>query len=179
MLLRARYEWPAQEEDSFCIWATVTFVDNAWGKKAASSHVYVSLARVPFQSTLLKCKMLQLYKLLSTKWKHNVKNKNTLEPLFEQGYKLEQTMKRKRAHNIEFDWLSFSLMIRPIFQGVRTVLHSLTFTGLHAVTLAFRINLRTVMEVVPMAAILKLCTVYSLIGLGCSVLKASVCLDII
>ena len=114
---------------------------------------------------------------------HKVKaqreKQNTLEPLFEQGYKLEQTMKRKRAHNIELHWLSFSLMIRPIFQRVRTVLHSLTFTGLHAVTLEFCINLRTVMEVVPMAAILKLCTVYSLIGLGCSVLKASVCLDII
>ena len=58
-------------------------------------------------------------------------------------------------------------------------LHSLTFAGLHAVTLAFRINLRTMMEVVPMAVFLNLCTVYSLIGLVCLVLKASVCLDII
>ena len=81
--------------------------------------------------------------------------------------------------SIELHWLSFSLMIRPVFQEVRTVLHSLTFTGLHAVPLAFRINLRTVMEVVPMAVILNLCTVYSLIGLFCLVLKASVCLDIV
>ena len=44
-------------------------------------------------------------------------------------------------------------------------LHSLTFAGLHAVTLAFRINLRTMMEVVPMAVFLNLCTIYSLIGL--------------
>lgn len=44
------------------------------------------------------------------------------------------------------------LVIRPTFQRVRTSLHSLTVASLHAVTLAFGINLRTKMGVLPKAA---------------------------